>query len=60
MSRAILVPIIAVLCLAIKSIWGVEIDAPTQAEIANVVSSVVLLGATLVGIFKSYKKDKAE
>jgi hypothetical protein len=55
-NKGIIVPIVSVICIAIKFTLGVDIDADLQAQITDVVFNTVLVCSVLYGIFKNYKK----
>jgi hypothetical protein len=54
-NKSIIVPIIALICLAIKQFIGVDIDEGVQGQVVDIGGSVVALVATLYGIFKNHK-----
>ena len=46
--------------MAIQLIFGVEIDEVIQSQIVDVVLNVILVCATLYGIFKNYHDKPKE
>lgn len=56
MNKTIIAPIVAVVCLTVTALTGVEIDASTQAEIVAALGILISAGVTIWGIFKNHKK----
>lgn len=60
MNKTVIAPLVAVFCMALAGITGVQIDADTQEQLAT---GGVILGSGIVsvwGIFKNHKKKKEE
>lgn len=58
MSRVVVLPIIAVIALAIQAITGTEIDQATQEDITNAIVVIVSFVVTIWGVFKNFKQNK--
>lgn len=58
--KTMILPIIAALCIFLKLITGIEIDEAIQAQIAEAVTNVILVGFIIYGIVKNHKEDKVE
>ena len=56
MSKAMVLPIIAVICLVLKSAFGIEIGADVQGQIADAIVVVSLAVVAVIGIVKDNKK----
>lgn len=53
-NKKIIAPIVAVIAMAVQLICGVEIDEAVQSQIVDVVINIVLVSATIYGIFQNY------
>lgn len=58
--KTMVLPIIAALCILLKLITGIEIDEAIQAQIAEAVTNIILVGFVVYGIVKNHKEDKVE
>lgn len=59
-NKKIIAPIVAVIAMAIQLIFGVEIDEAIQSQIVDVVINIVLVSATIYGIFQNYHDKPKE
>lgn len=57
MSKSIIIPLIAVVCIGVKLGTGIEIQADVQSAIVDAVTSIIAIGATVYGIFKNHKDE---
>lgn len=58
MQASIIAPIIAVLALLAKAVFGIEIGEELQAQIADAVLTSVLAIVALFGVVKAHKSKK--
>jgi uncharacterized membrane protein len=56
MSKAIILPILTTIALAVQLIFGVEIPSDVINEASVVIANATLVGITLYGVFKDHKK----
>lgn len=56
MQASIVVPIVAVIALLFKEVFGIELDGSQQAVIADGVIAIGLAGVGIYGVFKTYRK----
>lgn len=49
-------PIVAVICMAVAGITGVQIDADTQEQVATGIFVCISAGVSIYGIVKNHKK----
>jgi uncharacterized protein (DUF697 family) len=57
MTKTMIAPIVAVIALAIKGFFGIEIPETVQAEIVTYLVGAIALGTTVWGIVKNHKKE---
>ena len=58
MQVSIIAPIIAVLALLVKSVFGIEIGEELQAQIADGVISIGLAIVATLGVVKAHQSKK--
>ena len=58
MQASIILPVIAVLALCIKSVFGIEINEELQSTIADAVLAVVLAVMGILGVVKAHQSKK--
>jgi hypothetical protein len=58
MSKTVILPIIALIALAIQAVTGKQIDQDVQNHVADAVVILVTFVVSVIGIFKNFKKDK--
>lgn len=56
MQASIVVPIVAVIALLFKNLFGVELGESEQAVIADGLIAISLAGVGIYGVFKTYRK----
>lgn len=56
MSKTMIAPLVALLALALKLAFGIDLSEEIQAQIIDVAGSVAALGLVLYGIVKNHKK----
>lgn len=56
-NKTVIIPIISVICIAIKLVLGVEINEDIQTQITDIIFNTFLLGTILYGIFKNHKDE---
>lgn len=57
MNKTMILPIVAVIALAVKAFTGIEVSAELQEQIAT---GIAILGAAVYavyGVFKNHKKE---
>jgi uncharacterized membrane protein len=59
-SKAILVPLLAVVFMIVEAITGVKVSEDLQHQVASVIDNAVVVGAILYGTFKNFKKDNQD
>lgn len=57
LDKKIVAPIVAVICMGVQLIFGVEIPEVVQGQIVDAVVNVILVGATVYGIFHNYQRE---
>lgn len=55
-SKTILAPIIAVICMAAQLVFGVDINEEVQDQLITAIINLSAVIVTIYGIFKNYKK----
>lgn len=60
MSKVVIAPIIAVLALAVQTIFSVTIPEEVVNEVVVTVVNAGLLVTAIIGVFKNHKKKKDE
>lgn len=58
MNKTIIVPLVGVLVIAVKLIFGINVSEDLQRQIADWLTIGVSLAATVYGIFKNHKKGE--
>lgn len=58
MQASIILPIVAVLSLLVKGVFGIEIGEEVQAQIADAVLNASLAIIAVFGIVKAHKNKK--
>lgn len=58
MQATIIMPIVAVLALLAKGVFGIEIGEELQAQIADAILNMALAVIAVVGIVKGQRKNK--
>jgi fructose-specific phosphotransferase system IIC component len=58
MNKTIIVPLVGVLVIAAKLIFGVNVSEDLQQQIADWLTIGASLVATVYGIFKNHKKGE--
>ena len=59
-TKSMIVPIVAVLALAVQAIFGISVDEATQTQIVDTIVSVVAVGLTIKGIIENHIKEESE
>lgn len=54
-SKTVIAPIVAVICLVVAGVSGVEVGDDVKSQIVDFVGYGVGLAITLYGIFKNHK-----
>lgn len=57
MSKTMIAPLVALLAVALKLAFGIDLSEEIQQLIVEVTGSVAALVLILIGIFKNHKKD---
>lgn len=60
MNKTIIAPIVAVICLTVTALTGVEIDAQTQSDVVTALGILISAGITVWGIIKNHKKKEVK
>jgi hypothetical protein len=60
MSKAALLPIVSIICLAVATITGQNISDDTVDFIASVAATILLASASIWGVYKDFKKKEEE
>lgn len=55
--KTIILPILSTLAIFIQLVFGVTIPEDVVSDLAVVIGNAILIGFTLVGIFKNHKKE---
>lgn len=58
MTKTMIIPFIALLCVVVKSVTGIEIGADVQEVIADAIFYVATAATLVYGIVKNHKEDK--
>lgn len=58
MQASIILPIVAVISLLVKAVFGIEIGEEVQAQIADAVLNASLAIIAVLGIVKAHKNKK--
>lgn len=58
MQASIILPIVAVLSLLVKLVFGIEIGEELQAQIADALLNAVLAVIAIFGVVKAHKNKK--
>lgn len=58
MQASIILPIVAVVSLLVKAVFGIEIGEEVQAQIADAVLNASLAIIAVLGIVKAHKNKK--
>lgn len=57
MNKTVIIPIVAVLALVAKLVYGIEVNQITQDQVSELVTAIVLGITGLIGVVKNYKKE---
>ena len=54
MQATVIIPILSLIALVIKSVFGIEIGQEEIEQVADIIVTIILGAVTLVGILKTY------